>query len=330
MAEIKFDIEQIIEQFTQDTTTPVVDSEEPEMSNVYKCPNCHHFGLYVDEGVLLCRDCQCEYGGLIDDNAEWRNYSSDDHRMTDPTRCGSSINPLLIESSYGTSLGHSTNNYFNHLKKINNWQSMPYHERSLKKVFDSLTQNGYNSGLTLNIVEFSHKLFSEVSKLQNVVGETKLSRGDIRDGLIAACLFYACKEYEVSRSPQEIGKNCNIQTSDVTRGINLFYELMKNSKSINLNKYITKYSDFVERYCNNLGISAKLTNEIMALGKKVDELKILTKNTPQAMACGCIFFVVTMYNMNITKTNISDKCGISVPTITKSYDGLLPYTQKLI
>ena len=166
--------------------------------------------------------------------------------------------------------------------------------------------------------------------MQNQLSDAKLSRGDIRDGLIAACLFYSCKEYEVSRSPQEIGKICGVGTSNVTRGINLFYELMKNSRIVDLNKYITKYTDFIERYCSNLELNAKLTQEIIALGKKVDDLKILTKNTPQAMACGCIFFIITMYGLGITKTNIAEKCGISVPTITKSYERLLPYSKDLI
>jgi transcription initiation factor TFIIIB Brf1 subunit/transcription initiation factor TFIIB len=322
----EINIEQIISQFMESESQTNTDVE----TNIYECPMCHKGGLFVDEGILMCRECNYEHGGSIDDNAEWRSYSSDDHRMNDPTRCGSAVNPLLFESSYGTTLGYTKNNFFNHLKLLNSWQAMPYHERSLKLVFDRLTQSGFNSGLTLNIVEFSHKLFAEVSKRQNNVGETKLSRGDIRDGLISACLFYACKEYEVSRSPQEIGKICGVCTSDVTRGINLFYELMKNSTSINLNKYITKYSDFIERYCNNLGLDTKLTEEIMELGKKVDKMKILTKNTPQAMACGCIFFVTTMHNINITKTVISEKCDISVPTITKSYERLLPHTQDLI
>lgn len=329
MIDLSIDIEKYISQFEQNDQNNC-EKETVSNKNIYECPYCHHHGLFVDDGILLCQKCNHEYGGLIDDNAEWRNYNYDDHRMTDPTRCGTYVNPLLVESSYGTIIGYTKNNYFNHLKQLNNWQSMPYHERSLKLVFDRLTQNGFNSGLTLNIVEFSHKLFAEVSQRQNNAGETKLSRGDIRDGLIAACLFYACKEYEVSRSPQEIGKICGVCTSDVTRGINLFYDLMKNSNIINLNKYITKYSDFIERYCNNLGIDSKTTNEIIALGEKVDNFKILTKNTPQAMACGCIFFVVTMHKMGITKTNIAEKCGISVPTITKSYERLKPYTQKLI
>jgi transcription initiation factor TFIIB len=337
--ESKINVDEILSQFRnadidKDTTNQkkTLKLKTYEGGDLYECPQCHNQGLFVDEGVVICRQCNHEYGGLIDSTAEWRSYNVDDNRTSDPTRCGTSINPLLPESSYGSTLGYSKNMYFNHLKQLNNWQSMPYHERSLKLVFDRLSQNGYNNGLTQSIIDFSHTLFAEVSKQQTTdnEGETKLSRGDIRDGLIAACLFYACKEHEVSRSPQEIGKICGVESSDVTRGINLFYKLMKDNKMINLNRYITRYSDFIDRYCNNLGIDSLVTSEIMTLGKKVDDLKILTKNTPQAMACGCIFFIATMYNLGITKTNIAEKCGISVPTVTKSYERLLPYTQKLI
>ena len=327
-----YSFEQLLAQFTdyklEDKINPK--TEIIDVYSIYKCPQCLRQGLNVDDGVIVCQNCNCEYGCVIDDTAEWRNYGNDDHRTADPSRCGTSSHPLLVESSYGTTLGYTKNNYFNRLKQLNNWQAMPYHERSLKLVFDRLTQNGFNSGLTLNIVEFSHKLFAEVIHSQANIGETKLSRGDNRDGLIAACLFYSCKEYDVSRSPQEIAKICDVNACDVTRGINLFHELMKNSKLINLNKSITKYSDFIDRYCNNLGIPTKKTTEIMDFAKKVDEKKILTKNTPQAMACGCIYFVSTMHRLGITKTQISEKCGISVPTITKSYERLLPYTRELI
>lgn len=324
--EINFDFDELIANFRQS-----IDGHEfIQKYNVYECPNCLSQRLSVHDGVLLCCECNCEFKELIDDSAEWRNYCNDEHRNSDPTRCGTSGHPLLIESSYGSTLGYTKNNYFNRLKQLNNWQAMPYHERSLKTVFDRLTQDGFNSGLTLNIVEFSHKLFAEAIQIQSTKGETKLSRGDNRDGLIAACLFNSCKEFDVSRSPQEIAKICNIDASDATRGINLFHELMKNSKLININRSITKYSDFIERYCNNLGINSEKTWEIMKFAEKVDEKKILTKNTPQAVACGCIFFVSIMYRLGITKNQIAERCGISVPTIAKSYEKLTAFTSELI
>jgi transcription initiation factor TFIIIB Brf1 subunit/transcription initiation factor TFIIB len=104
---------------------------------------------------------------------------------------------------------------------------------------------------------------------------------------------------------------------------------MTNSKSINLAKYTTKYSDFIERYCYRLNIT-KYANEILIFAQKVDELRILTKNRPQAVACGCIFFIATMYRLGITKMEIHNQCGPSIPTISKSYEKLVEHTQELI
>jgi transcription initiation factor TFIIB len=298
--------------------------------NIYECPDCGDQGLCVFDGVLMCNTCKSDYGACIDGSAEWRNYSNDNNRSGDPTRCGSTSNPLLIESSYGTTLGYTRSPYFSRLKQLNSWQAMPHHERSLKLVFDRLTNSGFSNGLTLNIVEFSHQLFVEVTKRQATIGETKLSRGDNRDGLITACLFYSCKEHGAPRSPQEIARICDIDPSDATRGINLFYELMRDSPMLDLNKHITKYSDFIDRYCNSLNIDDKITKEIKKFADKVDELKILTKNTPQAMACGCIYFIATMHGLEISKNKVAERCGISVPTITKSYDRLVVRTSDLI
>jgi transcription initiation factor TFIIB len=315
------EIEPYLAQF--DLSQTECEPEIPKVTNIYECPQCYQSGLHVENGTIICQLCQSEFGGLIDDSAEWRNYGSDDNRMTDTSRCGGSNNPLLVESSYGTTISYTKSVYFNRLKRLNNWQSMPYHERSLKLVFDRLTQMGINSGLTLNIIEFSHRLFAEAIDIQSKVGETKLSRGDNRDGLTAACLFYACKEYDVPRSPQEIAKICDTDPCDATKGINLFHELMKNSQLINVNKHITQYSDFID-------INPQITAEIMAFANKAVEKNILTKNIPQAIACGCIYFVSTMYRLGHTKTQISQKCQISVPTITKVYNRLVPYTNELI
>lgn len=331
MTNIKINMDDLLSQFGYKQTPISTQIKiEADGHSIYECPSCKKHGLFVDDGILICQYCHCEYGNLIDDSAEWRNYGNEDQRGNDPTRCGNSSHPLLIEASYGTTIGYSKNPYFNHLKKLNNWQAMPYHERSLKEVFDRLTQIGNSSGLTSNIIEYSHKLFSDVVTTQADIGETKLSRGDIRDGLIAACLSYSCKEYDVSRSPQEIAKMCGINQSSVTRGINLFYELMRYNKSYNLNKHSMNYADFIDRYCFFLNIQPKIVTEIVNLAKKVDEKNILTKNTPQAMVCGCIYFISIMHSLGITKTEISEKCKISVPTITKSYEKLLPHTHLLV
>ncbi len=298
--------------------------------NIYECPKCYQNSLDVHEGILICQNCHSDYGSLIDDAPEWKYFGSDDNRCSDPTRCGNPVHPILVESSYGTTFWYSQNSSVNRLKNINKWHSMPHHERSLKEVFDRLTHDASRHGLTSNIIELSHRLFAEIITYQSNTEDEKLSRADPREGLISACLFYACQEYDASRSPHEIAIICEVSEKTVTRGINLAFELLKNSQLINVTQYVTRYSDFLERYCNKLGLNQKITQEIRKFANLVNDKKILTKCTPQAMMCGCIYFIIYMRQIKISKTEISNKCGPSVPTITKAYERLLPHIQELI
>ena len=64
----------------------------------YKCGPCM---VVSDDGIMFCKNCGHEICQYIDNSAEWRSFA-DDHKSSDPTRCGATINPLLPESSMST------------------------------------------------------------------------------------------------------------------------------------------------------------------------------------------------------------------------------------
>ena len=72
-------------------------------------------------------DCGIIYKDVIDSSAEWRFYGVDDNSMSDPTRCGMPINPLLLESSYGCRVINSSNASYEmrKIRRYTEWQSMP-------------------------------------------------------------------------------------------------------------------------------------------------------------------------------------------------------------
>ena len=63
---------------------------------------------------------------------------------------------------------------------------MPYKERSLYKVFGYIEDICNKNNIPLKIIEESKALYSIISK-------TKISRGNNRDGIIAASLYFSCK-----------------------------------------------------------------------------------------------------------------------------------------
>src|SRR3972149_2068692 len=113
---------------------------ETEITDLTKndliCYNCKTDSLICDDGIIVCEKCGVDNGAVIDYQQEWRFYGSDDTKYSsDPTRCGMPINPLLPESSLGTIiLGRG----FDKFRKLNNWNSMSYKERSLLRVFKQI------------------------------------------------------------------------------------------------------------------------------------------------------------------------------------------------
>ena len=67
------------------------------------CDVCQSNLVITEDGFATCTNPKCSiiYKDSLDYSAEWRFYGADDNQMTDPTRCGMPVNPLLLESSYG-------------------------------------------------------------------------------------------------------------------------------------------------------------------------------------------------------------------------------------
>ena len=155
------------------------------------------------------------------------------------------LNVLLPKSSIGTSINSRGGNYsMNKLVLYQNWNSMPYKERSKYKVFTEIDNKCRKNNLPNIISESAKSLYS-------IISSTKISRGNNRIGIIAACVFHACKECDFPRSIKELSDIFDIDSKVMTKGCKKYTEIIRMNKqnvgrvqsirSINLN-------DFIERY----------------------------------------------------------------------------------
>lgn len=304
------------------------------------CPNCNRDTLsdYHGKGILLCSNpnCAIELENVIDCSPGNRYLSADDNKHNDTNRCGLPINDLLPQYSYGTKISFTPGcPYDRKMNRINFWYLAPHPERSLKKSFDKITGYGNVGNIPSAVVNFAHKLYHEIyTKQIRKDNDNKINRGGVKNGLEVACLHFACRLYEIPRSIEEMEKMTGVLSSDINKGINIFKELTEDSELINVSKskYLITYKDFLERFCNQLGLSNDFYNELKCLGEKVAKKNILSKNTPQAIACGLVFFWAHVKGKkNITKNMIAEKCGAgSIPTITSIFEILSRHTMELI
>ena len=148
----------------------------------------------------------------------------------------------------------------------------------------------------------------------------KISRGSNRKGIIAACVYFACKECEVPRTPKEIASMFTIDITVMTKGIKKCQEIVfmnkknKNrlAKSISINP-----NDFIERFCNKLEIDEVEVDFIQRICKQAIDQNIISENTPPSIAAGCIFYYIKNKEKTISKKDISEICKISEVTINK-------------
>jgi transcription initiation factor TFIIB len=285
------------------------------------CEFCHKNSLIFDENVV-CTSCGMINSIIINQSQEWRYYGSEDSkRSSDPNRCGMPINPLLPNSSLGTIINGRG---FEVYRRLHKWNSITYKERSLIKVFNTITAKAKEGTIPNCIID-------KASLMYKMLSENNIKRGSSRQSLIAACLWNALKSKDLSRSTKEIAKLFDINIKKMTVGCKEFNEKM-HLKDINYSTNIKPATaeNYIDRYSVKLKIPVQYKNNIVKVAVMSEKLGIVTKNTPQSIAVGSIYLVSQEYNLGFTKKILHNICEISEVTISKAYKELEKYKKYLI
>jgi transcription initiation factor TFIIB len=189
--------------------------------NVWCCENCD-----TDENIkmlndtILCTRCGEVFEHMLDQGPEYRWFSGDD-RNTDPTRVGAPQNPLLPESSLGTTmlLRKHHGNAMRKIKRYHTWNLMPYRERNLWSIFEGLHVRAINAGIGVGVLEEAKRLYAQLSALC-------VCRGTQKEALLAACLYESLKRSGTPRRPKDIGVIFQINIRYVTKGLKQFANLL--------------------------------------------------------------------------------------------------------
>jgi transcription initiation factor TFIIB len=298
--------------------------------NTGNCYSCGYDELNNVDGALTCRQCGTINDQLIDYSAEWRFYGTEDSKFSDPTRCGMPTNSLLPQSSLGSTISFKRRETYQMRKIRTNHQynAMPYSERSLYKVFETIKIKGINYGIANCIIEEAKHLYKQISEL-------KISRGANRKGIIASCIYNACVIHSAHRTPQEIAQLFGITPTCLTRGCKKFDDMLSLNIKSTFNIESSSSLDFIRRFCSHLNIGHNIYRICYHVCAKAEEYNLVSKCIPPSIAAGSIYLVISLLNnenekINISKTDIANKCQISEVTISKCYKELLKYNQHIL
>jgi transcription initiation factor TFIIB len=213
---------------------------------------------------------------------------------------------------------HGESYHMRMLRKYQSWTSMPYKERSLYSVFDTLSISAGNGGIPTSIVTEAKNLYKQASA-------SGVTRGSNRSGLIASSMYVACKRANVPRSAKEMAKMFHIQSSTMTRGCKRFQEIVP------MEMGHARPSDFVQRMMSHLCIDKSVRDACVRAVEIVQDMGLVEENSPTSVAATCIFMVCEDLGLiSIDKKQVAAACDVSVVTIARCYKKLLPYKDLFI
>uniref|UniRef100_A0A6C0EVY4 Transcription factor TFIIB cyclin-like domain-containing protein n=1 Tax=viral metagenome TaxID=1070528 RepID=A0A6C0EVY4_9ZZZZ len=297
------------------------------------CERCESILAFSDEGFLTCTNNKCGiiYKDLVDQTPEWRYYGADDNQNNDPTRCGMPINPLLEESSYGCKvlcIGHMSYE-MRKIRRYNEWQSMPYKEKSQYDEFQIITIMAQNAGMPKMIIDDAIRYHKKISEYELTF------RGDNRDGILAASIYISCRVNNFPRTAKEIANIFHLDITSATKGcknalsiINNIEKDMDNKEKTNFGR--TKPEAFIERFCSKLNINNELTKLCQFISMKIEKNNIMPENTPHSIAAGVVYFISQNCGLNINKRDVKSVSEISEVTINKCFKKLDKIKTELI
>lgn len=278
------------------------------------CQHCggrRQFDVYDD--LPVCIDCGRVDAEFVSDEPEWR--SGGDEGKPDPSRVGAPVNTDHFSAAWGAStimnVARSASYQQKRLSMINMHSSMNHRDRALFHAYDHLDKVGK---IILNLPE---KVMYLAKIKYKAFNEAVLTRGAVRNGIKANCIFQACREFKVARTTAEIADAFGIPARDLSRTFEMYQEKVPETEV-----HVMVPADIVPRFFNSIkhvpeDVRGRLKMKIIKICRSLEDCVELMGRTPKAIVCAVMFIVCSREGYPIEKSEICAICDVSAPTLVK-------------
>lgn len=279
------------------------------------CKECNSTNLIEEyiAGDIVCGDCGIVIDTVIDQTAEWRNYSGKESK----DRCTTNENNQILMSNCGDKKMQ---------RNLVRATADDYAKRKLRKVKDTFEEICEESGIPLKYAQKASKMYEEIFKKEKFDGGKQIKRAKKLKGIKAACLYFTLQQSELPihrKSPQEISeitgvdiKNINEAKKDIIEQLEM-YDLPSNNNIYE--DLVLKYTTEIKHY-KKLTIHSSLISEMKKVLNECIDNGLLLEKVPKSASVGCIWYILStntdyINTKKITKRDIKETTGVSSVTV---------------
>jgi transcription initiation factor TFIIB len=280
---------------------------------------------FLDEGRSICRECGLDIGVYLECNNSCKIMDKNHNNIE---RVGAPINPQLPDSSMGTSIRWSRNTDMLKIRKFQQWNVMPSKERSLYHVYNMISTFCSKEDFTI-----PKKVQTTAKCIYQIISEHYSTRGAKRKGLIAACVYYACKIEDCPRDPAVIADMFDIRNKDISNGIRTFQAVTSgiDHPIFANNETSTTPKDYIGRFCTTLGIDdIQVVNLAEAICEKIHTLELCEFYIPTTVAAGVLTYILATLPSPPSLKRVSDLLDISTGTLSRCSKEIQEHEEEIL
>ncbi len=288
------------------------------MSHIKRCPECGSIDLTYDDqrGEVVCNEC----GLLIEEKMvdTGQDAGGQFDKNDKKGRGGAPMSIQKFDKGLTTNVGEISDIYrlesgqtrkFLRLKK---WQERVSTsiERNLRLAMAELRR--VSSFLNLPSV-----VRDEAARVYNFVLQRGLVRGRSMESVIAACIYAACRSYNIPRTLDEIAAASDVPRKEIGRT----YRFIIRKLGIKVKPSSPK--DYISRFSSILHLSPRSQNEALKILKKADISELTSGRGPAGIAAAALYVAALMNDEKKTQREVADVAGITEVTIRNRYKELI-------
>jgi len=287
-----------------------------------KCPSCLNVKIVTDQntGELFCSKCGLVLTDKITDTgAEWRSFSSDEGNKA-RTGAGTSIrmHDMGLSTVIGAANKDSTGKPLSasvksSIERLRTWDSRSQAnssaDRNLRQALNEMDK--LKDKLALNDV-----VIEKAAYIYRKAMERKLVRGRSIHGLVAACLYAACRNTETPRTLDDISHGINIRRKDVARCYRLLF------RELELKMPVVDPVKGVARIASIAGLSEKCKRNAIVMLNKAKKVGAVAGKDPMGIAAAALYLSCISIGETKSQKDISQASGVTEVTIRNRCAGL--------
>ena len=287
-----------------------------------RCPSCTKTKMILDEdkGELFCSFCgYVTPEQIVQDGPEWRSFSTDG---SDRSRVGAGTSITMHDMGLSTVIGTQNKDATGKpldtsmkksINRLRTWDSRSQAhtsvERNLRQALSEMDKLGDKISLPSSVIEKAAYIYRKAI-------EKKLVKGRSIQGLVAACVYAACRNTETPRTLEDIASGINIRRKDVARCYRLIF------RELDLKIPVADPVKGVSRIASIAGLGEKTKRKAIELLNKAKKIGMVAGKDPMGIAAAALYLSCISGGENKTQKEISIASGVTEVTIRNRCAGL--------